>query len=190
MESDPRFDDLKGPGVLVESSPGFFRCKIKINPFKFVYFKGEAGYDGHASFVVKTYDEFAGRRHPYFERFRATDLAVRALDYFSEEVDLVGLDFRWTRQYGDLPNPSKNFTDYINALPEQPNGIDPQQVMIGAAMQTWTAQRIAIPNGFTELHEVIEEYDYKDKDKLIIVRGAFMQPEGSIYTPTNSTKDS
>ena len=120
--------------------------------------------DASVSFSIRTTDAETGKRHPYFEQRRPSQLAQRAIRYFEQSTPILALDFTWTRTYGPPDGPSDNYTAYIETLTRLRDTTSPTEAQRQAVLATWTVQRIAIPNGFLRLGEVHE--DVRDEDTI------------------------
>jgi len=160
------FEDLQDEGIerLVIRDDAIF-VKIKTSDYtNFIQFLAEVngGTPESVSFVIRTTDIKTGRRHPYFEHRRPTELAARAIHHFELAHDVNVLNFTWTKTFGPPNGPSDNYTAYTETLNRLQNGMTIEEARRQAVLATWTVQRIALPNGFSQIGEIQEEIRGKD----------------------------
>jgi len=151
---DP-FDDLKEKGVRVEIEDN----RINIVPSRDVYFTASANQERLLRLAVRTIRENGGRS-PYFEQHRVSELARRAIEHFDRSGKLRGIEFDWGKPPTDEESQrSDNYTSYITMRNLFSKGLPPEEARIKAAESTWTYEKIAKPNGFTQIQSVVEKGD-------------------------------
>lgn len=106
------------------------------------------------NFGIKTIDA-DGNRDPFFRQYRANELAAHAIAYFKLGGDIRGINFNWMAPGGKDVR-SDNYTAYLNARNALRGQVSPEKAKVTAAYATWTVQKVAIPNGFTEITDVHE----------------------------------
>lgn len=109
--------------------------------------------DGTICFFINSLTERTGERHPFFEKNRVSHLASRAIKHFEQNWTINGINFEWVQDTVGLSSNYRTYLDTRNQL-RRILGVDPARRQ--AALATWTVQRIALPNGFSNLVELRE----------------------------------
>ena len=150
------FEDIATPEVEVMLTGGVVGISKKVEGGCGPYFNAYIlDSDPHTvNFGIKTIDS-SGNRDPLFRQYRANELAAHAITYFKLGGDIRGINFNWMAPGGKDVR-SDNYTTYLNARNTLQAEMSPEEARVAAAYATWTVQKIAIPNGFTEIMDVHE----------------------------------
>lgn len=96
----------------------------------------------------------AGKRHPVFEKFRASTIAAEAIRHFAQYGTVPGIDFTWCEP--EEGKRSVNYTQYLERRRLAELTTSYEEAQRAAAMSTWTARYIALQNGYGRLDDVYE----------------------------------
>ena len=151
------FADLAGPGIGVAVAESSVLVSVGENktgsPHMHAYILDS---DPNAvNFSIKTIDA-TGTRDPFFHVYPASELATRALHHLGLSHDIQGINFSWAHPSFRPDGRSDNFTRYMQAKHDLLKTMPEDKAKILAAHATWTVQKIAIPNGYTRVADVLE----------------------------------